>query len=98
MVKMDIMSFIIHRRDEGVGLGLSRNLSLDNKVLSDLHPYVQTLSVSNLDSCVALENATFAEEERCSREKVNRQHLFGHSFSAGCCMASIKTIESFTLG
>ena len=35
-----------------------------------LHPYVQTLSISNLDSCVALENAIFPEHERCSREKV----------------------------
>lgn len=35
-----------------------------------LHPYVQTLSLSNLDSCIALENAAFPEEERCSREKV----------------------------
>ena len=53
--------FTIHRGDEGAGLGSSRNLRVDNKVLSDLHPYVQTLSVSNLDSCVALENATFPE-------------------------------------
>lgn len=37
---------------------------------NDLHPYVQTLSLSHLDSCVALENAVFSEEERCSREKV----------------------------
>ena len=36
-----------------------------------LHPYVQTLSISNLESCVALENAVFPEQERCSREKVN---------------------------
>lgn len=35
-----------------------------------LHPYVQTLSISNLESCVALENAVFPEHERCSREKV----------------------------
>ncbi|KAL8841841.1 MAG: hypothetical protein Q9205_005440 [Flavoplaca limonia] len=61
--------FTIHRGDEGVGLGSSRNLRVDNKVLSDLHPYVQTLSVSNLDSCVALENASFPEKERCSKEK-----------------------------
>ena len=37
---------------------------------NDMHPYVQTLSISNLESCVALENAVFPEEERCSREKV----------------------------
>ncbi|KAL6717208.1 hypothetical protein ACLMJK_005123 [Lecanora helva] len=35
----------------------------------DLHPYVQTLSVSNLESCIALENAIFPEQERCSPEK-----------------------------
>ena len=37
---------------------------------NNLHPYVQTLSISNLDSCVALENAAFTENERCSRDKV----------------------------
>lgn len=37
---------------------------------NDLHPYVQTLSLSDLESCVALENAVFPEDERCSREKV----------------------------
>ena len=37
---------------------------------SDLHPHVQTLSISDLEACVALENAAFPENERCSREKV----------------------------
>ena len=36
----------------------------------NLHPYVQTLSISNLEDCVALEKAVFPENERCSREKV----------------------------
>ena len=35
-----------------------------------LHPYVQLLSISDLEACVALEAATFPEHERCSREKV----------------------------
>jgi hypothetical protein len=38
---------------------------------NSLHPYVQTLSLSDLESCVALENAVFPEQERCSREKVD---------------------------
>ncbi|KAI4252394.1 MAG: hypothetical protein L6R42_007983 [Xanthoria sp. 1 TBL-2021] len=61
--------FSIDRGDEGFGLGPSRNAKMDNKALSDLHPYVQILSLSDVDSCVALENATFPENERCSREK-----------------------------
>ena len=36
----------------------------------NLHPYAQTLSISNLEDCVALEKAVFPENERCSREKV----------------------------
>lgn len=43
---------------------------------NDLHPYVQTLSLADLDSCVALENAAFPEEERCSREKVRENLLY----------------------
>ncbi|KAI4228457.1 MAG: hypothetical protein L6R36_001648 [Xanthoria steineri] len=61
--------FTIDRGDEGFGFGPSRNAKGDDKALSDLHPYVQTLSLSDVDSCVALENATFPEHERCSREK-----------------------------
>ncbi|KAJ5081811.1 hypothetical protein NUU61_010075 [Penicillium alfredii] len=36
--------------------------------LDELHPFVQLLSVSNVDDCVQVENA-FPEPERCSREK-----------------------------
>lgn len=37
---------------------------------NELHPYVQTLSFQNLESCVQLENAVFPEQERCSEDKV----------------------------
>lgn len=37
--------------------------------LDDLHPFVQLLSVSNVDDCVKVEGA-FPEAERCSRDKV----------------------------
>lgn len=77
--------FTIDRGDEGFGFGPSRNAQGDDKALSDLHPYVQTLSLSDVDSCVALENATFPEHERCSREKVNGQHLLGHIASISSC-------------
>jgi hypothetical protein len=41
--------------------------------LAKLHPYALLLTISNLDSCVALENAAFPiEQERCSREKVSQ--------------------------
>jgi hypothetical protein len=36
----------------------------------DLHPYPQILSLSDLEACVALEDAAFPEHERCSRDKV----------------------------
>ena len=45
--------------------GRAKETEADN-----LHPYVQTLSISNLEDCVALEKAVFPENERCSREKV----------------------------
>lgn len=43
-----------------------------------LHPYVQVLSLADLEACVALENAAFPENERCSREKVCL--IFFHTF------------------
>ena len=40
--------------------------------LRSLHPYTRPLTVSDLDSCVALENAAFENpQERCSPEKVS---------------------------
>lgn len=47
-----------------------RNKGANISARNDLHPYVQTLSLADVDSCVALENAAFPEKERCSREKV----------------------------
>ncbi len=37
---------------------------------NDLHPYVATLSLADVESCVKLEAAAFPEHERCSKEKV----------------------------
>jgi hypothetical protein len=37
--------------------------------LDELHPFVQLLSLSNVEDCVRVEEA-FPERERCSREKV----------------------------
>ncbi|KAJ5319935.1 hypothetical protein PENANT_c040G06120 [Penicillium antarcticum] len=36
--------------------------------LDELHPFVQLLSVSNVEDCITVENA-FPEQERCSRDK-----------------------------
>jgi hypothetical protein len=37
--------------------------------LDEMHPFVQLLSVSNVDDCVKVEEA-FPEQERCSHDKV----------------------------
>jgi hypothetical protein len=38
---------------------------------TNLHPYTRPLTISDVDSCVALEDAAFANpEERATREKV----------------------------
>jgi len=41
------------------------------KGLAKLHPYTRPLTLSDVDSCVALEDVAFPENERCSREKVS---------------------------
>lgn len=54
----------------GAGLGWAPpNDGIPDKV-KELHPYCAILGLSDLESCVRLENATFPEEQRCSREKV----------------------------
>ena len=56
-------------------LGLQRQMAqrgggADAAKFGDLHPYTQILNVSDVDQCVELENASFPESERCSRDKV----------------------------
>jgi hypothetical protein len=46
--------------------------------LAEIKPYVQTLTTSDIDSAVKLEDATFPPEERATREKV--------SYYPSCCM------------
>jgi hypothetical protein len=51
----------------------NKPLTRPKKLLGDknkLHPFVQILSIADLDACIALENAARPEGERCSREKV----------------------------
>ena len=36
-----------------------------------LHPYTQSLKLSDVESCVRLEEETFPPNERCTREKVS---------------------------
>ncbi len=63
--------FTIHREEPRfTSLQYLRDSRARTNQLNDIHPYVQTLSISDLKSCVALENAVFPEHERCSREKV----------------------------
>ena len=66
-------AFTIHR-DESLepSVPKARDTHLNASEKDNIHPYVQTLSISNLESCVALENAIFPEQERCSREKVDK--------------------------
>jgi len=44
-------------------------LTFHPKSLNQTNVYVRTLTISDLDRCVELENASFSEEERCSPEK-----------------------------
>lgn len=64
----------IHQEVENLDSDTSRFGRDEEKDLSDLIPYVQTLSLTDVESCIALENATFPRNERCSREKVNALH------------------------
>ncbi len=36
-----------------------------------IHPYTQTLTEKDIESCILLENETFPPQERCTREKVS---------------------------
>lgn len=46
-------------------------LGQSNAKRDPLHPYTQTLSLSDIESCIQLEDAAFPPQERCTREKVS---------------------------
>lgn len=46
-------------------------LGQSNAKRDPLHPYTQTLSLSDIESCIRLEDAAFPPQERCTREKVS---------------------------
>ena len=57
------------RRDEEPKDKISRDMEKQDH-LAEIKPYVQTLTISDVDSAVKLEDATFPPEERATREKV----------------------------
>lgn len=56
------------------GRGDATSSSKAGGITQNIHPLVSVLSLHDLDSCVAVENAAFPENERCSKEKVT---IFG---------------------
>ena len=46
-----------------------------NSKRDDLHPYTQTLTLNDVESCVILEEAAFPPQERTTREKVSQPLL-----------------------
>ncbi|TKA82946.1 hypothetical protein B0A55_01320 [Friedmanniomyces simplex] len=47
----------------------NNNNTNTNSKRDEIHPYTQTLSLSDIESCLLLEEAAFPPEERCTREK-----------------------------
>ena len=68
-------SFMIyHDHSDDREMQLSNSLRTGTEK-ANLHPYVQALSIADLESCLALEEACFPEAERGSREKVCQYSL-----------------------
>lgn len=68
-----------------------------NSKRDDLHPYTQTLTLNDVESCVILEEAAFPPQERATREKVSQPFSSSHhDTSAGCrCPATSYHIVTF---
>ena len=63
--------FTIHASDEPVNFQHLRDNRSGSTQGGGLNPYVQTLSIRDLESCLALETAIFPPEERASKERVS---------------------------
>jgi len=55
-------------KPEGLMFG---ETAASNSKRDDLHPYTQTLTLNDVDSCVVLEDLAFPPNERASRAKVS---------------------------
>lgn len=53
-----------------------------NSKRDEVHPYTQSLSVSDVESCTRLEEECFPPNERCTREKVRTRVVVSLSFRA----------------
>lgn len=49
---------------------ITRDMERDDQI-NEVKPYVQTLNLSDVDSCLKLEQAVFPPNEQASREKVS---------------------------
>ncbi|EPE31340.1 Acyl-CoA N-acyltransferases (Nat) [Glarea lozoyensis ATCC 20868] len=77
------------------------NSMSSSKVTGNLHPYVRPLTISDLDSCEALENSAFSEVERASREKLRYRLTKCGELCIGLfttVVPSPKCLQSPTLG
>jgi hypothetical protein len=83
----------------------SSNEPPESRTIRALHPYTRPLTISDLESCIALENAAFDEHERCTPEKVSpffNCHVpfcfyvqEGYLDRSECCVASASFISVF---
>lgn len=65
------MNFVIIPEDQRI-----KNFHMYSNSHRDLHPYTRPLTVSDLESVLALENIAFEDpNERASREKVGHLYL-----------------------
>lgn len=53
-----------------------------NSKRDDVHPYTQTLTLSDVESCVILEEAAFPPQERATREKVSQSFFLSFTSHA----------------
>lgn len=71
-----------------------------NPERDDLHPYTQTLTLSDVDSCTILEEAAFPPQERATKAKVSPssiQSLVQTPAAATCSVTSPQVTTSIIL-
>jgi hypothetical protein len=73
--------------------------SMQSNSSAKIHPYTRPLTISDLDSCIALENAAFPiEQERCSREKVSQMFRYLFDVATRDDPAEVSEASGFLLG
>lgn len=73
---MSIGPTLASPESEGASGSFFSSIAQKTEKAHEHHPYTQTLTIADIESCIRVEDAAFPPSERASREKVSHEYVF----------------------